>query len=71
VVNLIYDRVVEPQQLGGGDLRAYAMAAREALYLVEDRAKIERMLGDSGPRLLASQLHPTVWDAAKSRRADV
>jgi hypothetical protein len=40
--------------------------AQRCLMLVERQEEIEHYLGDAGPQLSASTLHPWVWEAARS-----
>lgn len=37
-----------------------------AIAQIDRRADVEAMLGDTSPRLVASALHPWVWDGARS-----
>jgi hypothetical protein len=45
--------------------RTYDLAQR-CLMLVERQEELETRLGDPGPKLAASTLHPWVWEAAQS-----
>lgn len=45
--------------------RSYDLAQR-CLMLIERQEEIERNLGDVGPKLAATALHPWVWEAARS-----
>lgn len=48
------------------DWRGWADAARKAVTLIERGDDIAQMLGPSGPRLSAADLHPKVWQVASA-----
>jgi hypothetical protein len=67
------ERIVETVEPGrhrrwevdrGFEFREAREHALRAVGILESRAEVDAILGPSGPRLQAAQLHPWVWEAA-------
>jgi uncharacterized protein (TIGR02391 family) len=56
-----------PRRFGGGwEYDALVQIAKQTLVLLERQEELEQNLGEAGPSLSATIMHPDVWDAAKS-----
>ncbi|WP_330275846.1 TIGR02391 family protein [Lentzea sp. NBC_00516] len=60
------DKVVEHEEgpYGGHPFTQARLAIVEAIAILTQREELAEVVGPVGPRLSASQLHPTVWGAA-------
>lgn len=59
-------RVVEHEegQYGGHPFTQARVALIEAIAILAQREELAEIVGPAGPRLAASELHPTIWGAA-------
>lgn len=59
-------KVVEHEegQLGGHPFTQARVAVVEAIAILAQREELAEIVGPVGPRLVASELHPTIWGAA-------
>ncbi|WP_087101787.1 TIGR02391 family protein [Nocardiopsis sp. JB363] len=57
-------RVVEKNEYGGHPFTQARVAIVEAIAILTQREELDEIVGPIGPRLSASELHPTIWDAA-------
>lgn len=56
----------ERNRHGGWDHGPASTEAHRLIGILEKREKYEQIFGGEGPKLVGSQLHPWVWDAAAS-----
>jgi hypothetical protein len=66
VIHRIIGALGQHQAWRQGDLAQLYGAARQAQYLLHDRMRIDGIFSEPGPRLAGAELHPIVWDAARS-----
>lgn len=66
VVRGIVGAVCPPRKWRANDITQLRDAALEAQYLLHDKVRIDGIFSKPGPKLAGAELHPTVWDAARS-----